>query len=118
MLVEPESEAIRSFMSSRSEMTSSLLSAVEVPRSADRVGDERAKARAQRLIDSIDLIDLEPGIVTAARDLDPAGLRSLDAIHVATALELGDDVEAFVSYDRRQLEAAGLAGLPVVAPGT
>jgi predicted nucleic acid-binding protein len=54
-------------------------------------------------------------LMTAAR-LDPPPLRTLDAIHVATALRLGPSLSAFVSYDARQLEAAEALGLPVVTP--
>lgn len=52
-----------------------------------------------------------------ARRLPPGVLRSLDAIHVATALELGEDLTAVVSYDQRMIDAATAAGLEVVSPG-
>jgi len=46
----------------------------------------------------------------------PAGLRSLDAIHLASALTLGDELDAFVTYDARQADAARAAGLTVESP--
>jgi hypothetical protein len=58
--------------------------------------------------------DLAVGLRQAEVFLDR--LRSLDAIHVLTALDLRP-IEAFVSYDKRQLEAAGEAGLPIASPG-
>jgi predicted nucleic acid-binding protein len=54
--------------------------------------------------------------VTDAIGIEPPELRALDAIHVATALRLGRELEAFVSYDVRQLEAASALGLPVASP--
>lgn len=49
--------------------------------------------------------------------LDPAGARTLDSIHLASALRVRAVLSAFVSYDRRQLEAAEAVGLPVASPG-
>lgn len=47
----------------------------------------------------------------------PTTLRSLDAIHLAAALDIRDDLAAFVTYDRRLFEAARGVGLPVRSPG-
>ena len=55
-------------------------------------------------------------VLFAAAQLDPVGIGSLDAIHLATALRLGDDLAAFVSYDTRRIEAAEALGLPVASP--
>jgi predicted nucleic acid-binding protein len=68
------------------------------------------------LRDAVDLFDLDAGILEAAASVQPVGLRTLDAIHLATALSLRDDLAAVVSYDRRLAEAALAAGLPVVSP--
>ncbi|MGF1647468.1 MAG: type II toxin-antitoxin system VapC family toxin [Kineosporiaceae bacterium] len=75
------------------------------------------------LLDALDTVDhlgfvgLAADIIDAAvREPNPV-LRSLDALHVATARLLGDQVEAFITYDRRQRAAASAAGLPVVSPG-
>ena len=54
--------------------------------------------------------------VTDAVGIEPGSLSTLDAIHVASALRLGRELEAFVSYDLRQLEAAAALGLPVASP--
>jgi len=51
-----------------------------------------------------------------AAELDPSTLRSLDAIHLATALEAGDELTAVVTYDARMSEAAEQLGLRVLAP--
>ena len=55
-------------------------------------------------------------VLEQAGRLDPAIVRSLDAIHLAAALMLGDDLEAFVTYYERLAEAARANGVAVVAP--
>lgn len=62
-------------------------------------------------------VNMDPDIVDAAMREPTPSLRSLDALHVATARILGDQVEAFVTYDDRQAGAAADAGLRVVSPG-
>jgi uncharacterized protein len=49
--------------------------------------------------------------------LDPGILRTLDAIHLATALAVGGDLDAIVTYDGRMLAGADLLGLPTAVPG-
>jgi predicted nucleic acid-binding protein len=56
-------------------------------------------------------------VVATSIDAEPPALASLDAIHLATALSLGDELSAFVAYDRLLLAAAKGAGLPVETPG-
>jgi predicted nucleic acid-binding protein len=62
------------------------------------------------------LREVSARIADQAAALTPASIRSLDAIHLASALELGPELAAFVTYDARLAEAAAAAGLPVVAP--
>jgi predicted nucleic acid-binding protein len=64
------------------------------------------------------LVSISDEILVAAAHLEPPTLRSLDAIHLATALRLGDALAAFVSYDERLLAAAAQLGLPTASPGT
>jgi uncharacterized protein len=61
-------------------------------------------------------VELSAGIADAAAKLEPPSLRTLDAVHLASALSLGDDLGAFVAYDRRLAEAAEAAGIEVLAP--
>ncbi len=63
------------------------------------------------------LLPIDDEILHAARRLDPRTLRSLDAIHLATALSLRDDVDVLFTYDARLTEAAAGAGLRVLSPG-
>jgi predicted nucleic acid-binding protein len=73
--------------------------------------------RAEEVICSLALVPLDRGLLLAAGALDEPGLRTLDAIHVASAASLAAP-DAFVSYDERQSAAARLAGLRTIAPGT
>jgi predicted nucleic acid-binding protein len=65
---------------------------------------------------SVSIVLLSPAIGLLAASLAPATLRTLDAIHLATALEIGPELDAFVTYDGRLAAAAHEAGLPVVQP--
>jgi predicted nucleic acid-binding protein len=65
---------------------------------------------------SVSIVLLSPAIGLLAASLAPATLRTLDAIHLATALEIGPELDAFVTYDGRLAAAAREAGLPVVQP--
>ena len=73
-------------------------------------------ARAGELLDAVALFPIDRPLLTAAGSLDEPALRTLDAIHVAAAVDLGP-LDAFVSYDERQSAAARLAGLRTIAPG-
>lgn len=123
ILDEPESEALRTFVAS-SDIASCELVLTELPRAIRRAvwQDERLplKAlmrRAEEVIGSLALVPLDRGLLLAAGALDEPGLRTLDAIHVASAASLAAP-DAFVSYDERQSAAARLAGLRTIAPGT
>lgn len=76
----------------------------------------RGLLQAETLLDLFGLHRITRVTLWRAGRIFEPGLRSLDAIHVTTALELRP-IEAFVSYDKRQLEAAHDAGLPTVSPG-
>ncbi len=72
--------------------------------------------QARALLDHVTLIDVGWEVCERVGLLDPDGMRSLDAIHLASALALAGDLEGIVTYDAR-LQAAALAvGLTVVAP--
>jgi predicted nucleic acid-binding protein len=88
---------------------------VEVLR-AVRLQDPTAEPLARQVLTHTRLMAVGDAVLVAAAQLDPTHLRTLDAIHVASALRLGPRLAAFVSYDRRQLDGASAAGLPVVSP--
>jgi predicted nucleic acid-binding protein len=68
-------------------------------------------------MERVDLVELNESIRTRAAMLEPRSLRSLDAIHIATALDLMSDLEGVVTYDSRQAEAARAVTLVVFSPG-
>lgn len=116
--LEPQSRALFVYLRAWSERVTSVVSAVEVPRAVRRAsGQARAFRRADRVLARIGLVELDSSIRARAATLDPAGLRTLDAIHIASALDLGEDVASFVTYDERQIVAARQAGIEVTSPG-
>jgi predicted nucleic acid-binding protein len=95
---------------------SSTLSRTELPR-AVRQGGDIAYLRAQLILGDLMQLPLTPDLLDAA-GLLPGPLRSLDAIHLATALRLRDQLQVLVAYDRRLVEAARSVGLPTASPGS
>lgn len=117
VLPEPESEALIRRLRPSAAEASSMVAAVEVPRAVARVSsDSRARARVDEVLEAIDLREVDEEIVAEARTIDPA-VRSLDAIHLATALTLAESLEGLITYDRRLAAAAAGAGIDVLAPG-
>jgi predicted nucleic acid-binding protein len=117
VVVEEESAALQAFLENNAALVSCALSRVEVVRAA-RVHGADAAARARRVVDALDfLLELDVPLLETAADLEPPILRSLDAIHVAAALQLHGALYAMVTYDARMAAAARAARLAVVSPG-
>jgi len=116
LMTERESSALRRWLRRRPERASAALLRVELVRVVRRAGFPRLVPEARRLLGSIHLIRLDDALLDRAADLDPTELRSLDSIHLAAAISLGDDLAAVVSYDDRLLAAAASLGLPTAAP--
>lgn len=72
--------------------------------------------QARTVLDSITLITVATTTFEEAGRLDPTVLRTLDAVHLAAALELGDDLESMVTYDDRLAHAARANGILVTSP--
>ena len=114
---EPESVALLTFLREHGERASSTLALTEVPRALRRAGFGRVEGRrARAVLGGVALVDADRHILLAAAALEPPTLRTLDAIHLATALTLGRDLAALVTYDRQLTEAAGRAQVEVAAP--
>ena len=115
--VEPESVALRRWLDQRAETgwISSVLTEIESFRALARYAPD-AVSLLPAVLDQIDLIDLDAPIRILARTAKSATVRSLDAIHLGTALHLGSGLTSFVTYDKRLLDAARVAGLPVDSP--
>lgn len=113
---EAESEALEAFLGGNTDrLTTSVLTTVELIRVLSR-GDGEWAARAMDALAGIDTIELSPDILREAGTILPAALRTLDALHVASALSLGSECAAVITYDLRMAEGCRLAGLSVVAP--
>ena len=112
---ESETLALQAWLSSGPrEAVSCDLARTELFRAMRRVAPQQFAA-ARRLLDSIVLLEVQADFEHAGR-LGSVSLRTLDAIHIAAALKLGDDLEGLVTYDDRQAEAALSQGIEVVAP--
>ena len=111
---EPGSGALRRWLGERAETgwISSVLTEIEAFRALARF----APGAVSRLPAVLDQIDLDPRIRILARAVEPATERSLDAIHLGTALQSRPGLTSFVTYDKRLLDAAQAAGLPVDSP--
>jgi predicted nucleic acid-binding protein len=78
--------------------------------------DRRHAVDARSFLEGLALLPLDDSVLDQATSLDPAELRSLDALHLATALSIRDELGVFVTYDQRLADAAGEQGLNVVQP--
>src|SRR3990167_7353214 len=99
LFVEEEvSQALRTFLGGKFNLTSSELVRVEVLRALRRRGDRRDEKRAAAYLESLALIRLDAGTLDRATRLGPATLRTLDALHLATALALSPMPRIFLCY--------------------
>jgi predicted nucleic acid-binding protein len=114
-VAEPESAALRRYLSRRRPLVSSALAKAEVGRALLPLG-EPAVRRGRDVLARIELIRMSDRVLAAAGALLPAELRTLDAIHLATALGLGSDLARVVTYDERMRGAATAVGARVAAP--
>ena len=114
---EPESSALRRWLDKRAETgwISSVLTEIESFRALARYAPG-AVSRLPAVLDQINLIDLDQRIRILARTVQPVMVRSLAAIHLGTALQSRTGLSSFVTYDKRLLDAARAAGLPVDSP--
>jgi predicted nucleic acid-binding protein len=112
---ESETEALERYMVAWPAAASSALLMAEVLRAARRHRPERVAAVRQRLQDVV-LLAIDGEVLQSAAELGPEQLRTLDAIHLATARQLGEDLGVIITYDRRLADAATELGLPVASP--
>ena len=113
-LEEDDAEAMRAWYEGGRDCWSSQLLATEAHRAARRRSVEGADVDA--MLDRISLITPTPATFRRAAMLAPDTVRTLDALHLASALELASELEAVVAYDQRITQGAAAAGLAVVAP--
>jgi predicted nucleic acid-binding protein len=116
--MENETAALRDWLDERPEqpVVSSELGRVEVLRAARRVGG-RALIEAWAVVGDIDLVPLDRAVQDLASDIGDPLLHTLDALHLASAVLLSDELTVFIAYDQRLSSAAQAAGLVVATPG-
>jgi predicted nucleic acid-binding protein len=112
--IEAETAALRQELRRWPDRASSLLASIEVTRTARRLGGH-APALAARVVAGLRLLAIDP-IVPAAAQIGGTTLRSLDAIHLATALSISGELGALITYDNRMISDGQAIGLPVLSP--
>ncbi len=114
-VTEPESAALRHYLTRRQPLVSSALARTEVARALTPAGSA-AVARGHDVLGRIQLLRINNRVLRDAGLMEPADLRSLDAIHLASAAQLGSSVGQVVTYDARMADAARAAGWSVASP--
>jgi len=115
LILEKESADLTDFIDFT--IKSSVLTRVEVIRVLYKIAPEKID-RAQIILARIDLTPLNPAILSMAENFAPAiTLKSLDALHVATAIFLDKSVEGVITYDKAIIKNAKELGIKVASPG-
>jgi predicted nucleic acid-binding protein len=112
---EPESVALRRHLRGRQALVSSALARTEVKRAVLQLGGP-AMQRADEVLNRIELVRLTNAVLNAAGAMKPDELRSLDAIHLATAALFETTLRDLVTYDARMAAAAQAHGWAVASP--
>ena len=116
VVAEPDSQAMVSWAAAHeTALIASDLLRTELFRATRRAAPDRMQ-RARSVLDALTLFNLTSATFDRAATLDPEELRSFDALHLAAALELGDDLDGIVTYDSRMAAAASLYGVAVITP--
>ena len=114
-LEEPGHEVLRSEFSRWDGYVSSMLLGVEAIRACSRYGSDRAKD-ARAWLEGVALLPLDDTVLDIATSMPPVGMKTLDALHLATALTVRDEIGAFFTFDQRLAEAAAAHGFSVLYP--
>lgn len=118
VLPEPETGALTALLGEWPELVSSVLARVEVLRAAGRAAaGERVLRRAEVVVSRVGLVRIDEEVLKTASRLESPELRSLDAIHLATALSIGGDLGGMVAYDSRLAAVAESSGITTFSPG-
>ena len=126
---EPETRTLRDFLKSRVQVpkVTATVALAELPRAVRRANHDQAgrasefleaeREQAQRLLDTLQMVDVTRAVLADAGVADGPFLRTLDAVHLVAAARIRGGLSAFVTYDRKLASAAQQAGLPVLSPG-
>lgn len=121
VILEAETEAVGDVISSWDRVATSEIAAIELPRAVARArSDGRADVADDRtvleLLAAVGTVPLTDDVRALAAGAKPVQLRTLDAVHLASALSLENELAVVITYDHRMREAAELLGLTVLAP--
>ena len=126
---EPETRTLRDFLKSRVQVPkfTATVALAELPRAVRRANHDQAgrasefleaeREQAQRLLDTLQMVDVTRAVLADAGVADGPFLRTLDAVHLVAAARIRAGLSAFVTYDKKLASAAQQAGLPVLSPG-
>lgn len=115
VIEEPESETLDRYLAPVPLLATSRIALVEVLRATALANSApEVRSEAERLLSSCLLVDVSEGLLRSAAGLASATVRTLDAIHLASALRI--EADELVAYDRRLLDAAAGHGLAVSSP--
>jgi uncharacterized protein len=114
---EAGSAALALYLSDRRSCVTSRISEVEVRRAVARSGAPVEAKRVDAVFEAISIRELDASLAASAGRLAPSAMRTLDAIHLAAALEIVLELEAFVTYDQRLADAAAAFAIRTIAPG-
>jgi predicted nucleic acid-binding protein len=115
VVTEAETAALRRYLRRRGVLVSSALARAEVPRALLARGSVAVR-NGEQAVTRLELIRITDRVLASAASLEPAELRTLDAIHLATALQLGSELARVVTYDARMASFALQLGVPTVSP--
>lgn len=122
LLAEAETPDLRSWLVEQRDhgedhAVTSALGRVELMRAVARLEEPGLHERALYLLDGLDILPLTGAVIALAETIGPAHLRSLDAIHLASAAQIRRELTTFVTYDHRLLEGCRAVGLDTASPG-
>ncbi len=115
MIREPHRDELLAHLQPDDVLATSRLALVEVPRAVALATSEGAVEQADRMLASCLLVDVVDAVLRDARTLASRQIRTLDAIHLATALHV--EADELIAYDRRLLAGAALHSVKASAPG-
>ncbi len=118
-VAEPETPDLRKWLADQPDphLVSSALLGVELVRLLGLMSPAAVDAAERFLATDVDIMEITPPVLADAATAPPPRLRTLDAIHLATALDLRESVDVLLTYDKLLAEASREAGLPVASPG-
>jgi predicted nucleic acid-binding protein len=116
VVAESETAALQAWLAEQPEVPVACdLARTELFRAVRGAAPDRV-VRAREVLDAVTLLEVTTAIFEQAGRLDPTDLRALDAVHLAAALDLGDDLDGIVTYDERLARAARANGVAVLSP--